>query len=96
MDVEQKVLIVGAGIGGTALGRALAVRGISFELYERAPEVREVGAGIVMQAGAMLALRSLGLERAAAKHDGLCSLRRVKGGNPPCAQLTARRPCLRA
>jgi 2-polyprenyl-6-methoxyphenol hydroxylase-like FAD-dependent oxidoreductase len=62
MQVEHQVLIVGAGIGGTALARALATRGISFELYERAAEVREVGAGIVMQAGAMLALRSVGLD----------------------------------
>ncbi len=64
MNVEQKVLIVGAGIGGAALGRALARRGIAYELYERAPALREVGAGIVMQAGAMRALGSLGLDQA--------------------------------
>jgi 2-polyprenyl-6-methoxyphenol hydroxylase-like FAD-dependent oxidoreductase len=64
MRIEDGVLIVGAGIGGAALARALEQKGIAYELYERAPEIREVGAGIVMQTGAMLALRSLGLEQA--------------------------------
>jgi 2-polyprenyl-6-methoxyphenol hydroxylase-like FAD-dependent oxidoreductase len=63
VHVEPKVLIVGAGIGGAALGRALARRGIAYELFERAPALREVGAGIVMQAGAMRALESLGLDQ---------------------------------
>jgi len=62
MSFNETVLIAGAGIGGLALGDALQRAGIKYEIFERAATMREVGAGILVQAGAMRALRQLGLE----------------------------------
>jgi FAD-dependent urate hydroxylase len=41
-----KVVIVGGGIGGLTAGLALRGAGFEIELYERAPEIRPIGAGI--------------------------------------------------
>jgi 2-polyprenyl-6-methoxyphenol hydroxylase-like FAD-dependent oxidoreductase len=54
-----KVLIAGAGIGGLTLAAALRRAGCQVRVFERAPEFRPLGAGITMQANAMLALRDL-------------------------------------
>lgn len=64
MRLDGKVLIAGAGIGGLTLGCALRRAGIDCEIFEREAELRTVGAGILVQTGAMLALRSLGLDGA--------------------------------
>lgn len=66
MASDDKVLIIGAGIGGLTLARALTRAGIPCELFERSPELRAVGAGITIQTAAMLALRTLGLDEAVA------------------------------
>jgi 2-polyprenyl-6-methoxyphenol hydroxylase-like FAD-dependent oxidoreductase len=58
------ILVAGAGIGGLALARALELAGLEGRLFERAPELAEVGAGITVQTNAMLALRHLGLDEA--------------------------------
>ncbi|MEA2403120.1 MAG: FAD-dependent urate hydroxylase [Thermoleophilaceae bacterium] len=41
-----KVVIVGGGIGGLTAALALRDAGFEFELFERAPEIRPIGAGI--------------------------------------------------
>ncbi|MFP5504267.1 MAG: FAD-dependent monooxygenase [Candidatus Sericytochromatia bacterium] len=61
---EGRVLITGAGVGGLALGCALAQRGIEPVVYERAGALKPVGAGLSMQTNALLALRRLGLAEA--------------------------------
>lgn len=61
---EGRMLIAGAGVGGLTLGCALAQRGIEAEVYERAAELKPVGAGLSMQTNALLALRRLGLSEA--------------------------------
>src|SRR5579862_6419635 len=63
---DGKVLVIGAGIGGLTLARALRRRGIDCEIFEREAELKPVGAGILVQTGAMLALRTLGLDGAIA------------------------------
>ena len=57
-----RVAIIGGGIGGLAAARALCRRGIEVSIYEAAPELREIGAGVALGPNAMKALRSLGLE----------------------------------
>ncbi|MEK5444625.1 MULTISPECIES: FAD-dependent monooxygenase [unclassified Fredinandcohnia] len=64
MKKSLVVGIIGGGIGGVALARALQQRGISFHLFEQATEFREVGAGIQMTPNAVKVLNSLGLENA--------------------------------
>jgi 2-polyprenyl-6-methoxyphenol hydroxylase-like FAD-dependent oxidoreductase len=57
-----RVAIVGGGIGGLTAARALCRRGIEVAIYEAAPELREIGAGVALHPNAMKVLRSLDLE----------------------------------
>jgi len=59
--------IIGGGIGGVAAAVALHRAGIHATVYERAHELREVGAGIMLWPNATRVLKDLGLlERVAA------------------------------
>jgi 2-polyprenyl-6-methoxyphenol hydroxylase-like FAD-dependent oxidoreductase len=60
------VLIVGAGIAGLALARALRQRGLTAEVVERVTEWEPSGAGVYLPANAVRALHELGIEPAAA------------------------------
>lgn len=57
----MKVIVIGGGIGGLTAAIALQRRNIEVEVFERSPELREVGAGISLWPNAMKALRKLGL-----------------------------------
>jgi salicylate hydroxylase len=59
-----RVAIIGGGIGGLTAARALSRRGIEVAVYEAAPELREIGAGVALGPNAMKVLRSLDLEDA--------------------------------
>ncbi len=59
---DKKILIVGAGLGGLAAAACLLKAGFDVEVYEQAPMLAEVGAGIQMSANPMHVLRHLGLE----------------------------------
>jgi 5-methylphenazine-1-carboxylate 1-monooxygenase len=61
---EQDILIVGAGIGGLALGLSLHQAGIPCRIYESAPEIKAVGVGINLLPHATKELARLGLEDA--------------------------------
>jgi 2-polyprenyl-6-methoxyphenol hydroxylase-like FAD-dependent oxidoreductase len=60
----EPILVVGAGIGGLTAAIALRRAGLPVEVYERAPELLEVGAGLTLQPNALLALRAIGMEDA--------------------------------
>ena len=47
---DKKILIVGAGLGGLAAAACLLKAGFDVEVYEQAPMLAEVGAGIQMSA----------------------------------------------
>lgn len=49
-------LVIGAGIGGLTAGIALKRAGLSVDIFERAGEIKEVGAGISIWANALYAL----------------------------------------
>jgi salicylate hydroxylase len=61
---KYKVLIAGAGLGGLAAAPCLMKAGHKVEIYEQAPQLGEVGAGIQISANAMHVMRHLGLEEA--------------------------------
>jgi 2-polyprenyl-6-methoxyphenol hydroxylase-like FAD-dependent oxidoreductase len=57
----MKAMIVGAGIGGLTAAIALRKAGIDATVFERAGEIKEVGAGILLAANAVSALGEIGL-----------------------------------
>lgn len=59
-----RIVIVGAGLGGLAAACALRQRGFEVELYERASQLGEVGAGVQVGPNCFKVLRALGLEDA--------------------------------
>lgn len=59
---SYKILIAGAGLGGLAAASCLTKAGHRVEVYEQAPQIGEIGAGIQISANAMHVLRDLGLE----------------------------------
>ncbi|WP_328988515.1 FAD-dependent monooxygenase [Kribbella sp. NBC_01245] len=59
--VDRNAVIVGAGIGGLAAAIALHRRGWNITVLERAPALREVGAGISLWPNAIRALDLLGV-----------------------------------
>ncbi|MEM8774536.1 MAG: FAD-dependent oxidoreductase [Pseudomonadota bacterium] len=69
------VAVIGAGIGGLASALALAQRGAQVTVYEQAPVISEVGAGIQISPNGFAVLRALGLgdavENAAVRADAV-------------------------
>ena len=65
--MAASVAIVGAGIGGLAAALALLRRGIDVDVYEQAPELRELGAGVQISANGTWVLHALGLKEALEK-----------------------------
>ena len=61
----RQIIVIGAGIGGLASALALQRRGFRVAVYERAPEIREIGAGVVIAPNARRAL----LRRACSADD---------------------------
>src|SRR5260370_14602132 len=60
------VSIIGGGIGGLATASALQRQGIQVTVFERNPELREIGAGLTLWANGVQVLRQLGLADALA------------------------------
>jgi 2-polyprenyl-6-methoxyphenol hydroxylase-like FAD-dependent oxidoreductase len=58
----MRVIVVGGGIGGTTAAIALKRKGIDVEVYERAAELAEVGAGVSLWPNALKALHRLGMK----------------------------------
>ena len=63
----SNVAIVGGGIGGLAAALGLVRRGIDVDVYEQAPELRELGAGVQISANGTHVLHALGLKEALEK-----------------------------
>ena len=83
MSRTTRIAVIGGGIGGLAAARALRGRGFDVRVYEAAPELREIGAGVALGPNAMKAFRALGLEdevRAVAWESDYSVLRSWKSG----------------
>ncbi|MCS6243857.1 MAG: FAD-dependent monooxygenase [Opitutus sp.] len=57
----MRVIVIGSGIAGLSLALALRRVGIEATIYERAPQLTEIGAGISLWANAFRALDCLGV-----------------------------------
>lgn len=58
----MRIAIIGGGIGGLALALGLHQRGLACEVFEQAPQVRELGVGITLLPHAMRELAALGVQ----------------------------------
>jgi salicylate hydroxylase len=61
MTQSRPILIAGCGIGGSAAALALLKQGFDVEVYEQAPALTEVGAGVQISPNGARALDALGV-----------------------------------
>ena len=61
MNAKPTIIIVGAGIGGLTVAIALRQAGFCVKAFERATELKEVGAGIALSPNAIRVLQRLGV-----------------------------------
>ena len=59
--IGRQVTVLGAGVAGLAVARALALRGAAVTVLEQADAIREVGAGLQISPNGAAVLRALGL-----------------------------------
>ncbi|MBV8473417.1 MAG: NAD(P)-binding protein, partial [Hyphomicrobiales bacterium] len=82
--MARRALIAGAGIGGLTAALALARRGFSVEVFERAPALLDFGAGIQLSPNATRILARLdaleGIRAAATEPSAIRLLRGADGG----------------
>jgi len=67
MQTPLHVAIVGGGIGGLFAANALTARGLRVSLYEQAPTLGEIGAGLFLTPNSVRHLQRVGLASATAK-----------------------------
>lgn len=60
-DSKGKIIIAGAGLGGLTAAGCLLMAGYDVEIYEQAPQLGEIGAGIQQSANSMHVMAHLGL-----------------------------------
>lgn len=92
MLIGRQIVIVGAGIAGLALARALAMRGARVCLLEQAGAISEVGAGLQISPNGLAVLHALGLDPGpVSQRSGAVVLRKGTSGAEvarlPMAQL---------
>ncbi|HWL48225.1 MAG TPA: FAD-dependent monooxygenase [Sphingomonadaceae bacterium] len=63
MKNNLRIGIIGGGIGGLTAALALLRQGFDVSVYEQAPELQEVGAGLQISPNGVRVLASLGIER---------------------------------
>jgi salicylate hydroxylase len=61
------VIVVGGGIGGLFAANALAASGLRVRIYEQAPAIGEIGAGVFLTPNSVRHLKRIGLEPAVQK-----------------------------
>jgi salicylate hydroxylase len=60
-DSLLDIIVVGGGIGGLFAAKAMTARGLRVSVYEQAPALGEVGAGVFVTPNSMRHLQRVGL-----------------------------------
>jgi 2-polyprenyl-6-methoxyphenol hydroxylase-like FAD-dependent oxidoreductase len=81
-----RVIIVGGGIGGLAAAAALRRTGVDADVFEQAPQLREVGAGVGLWSNALASLDQIGAGDDIRRSS--VALRTVAGARPDGRTLT--------
>lgn len=61
MTAVRSVLVIGAGLAGTACAIRLAQAGVQVDLIDKQPDVSALGSGITLQGNALRSFRELGI-----------------------------------
>ena len=69
--------IIGAGIGGLTTAIALEQKGIKIRIFERAEQIKPVGAGIILASNAMQVYEKLGLRKIIEENGNPISLMNI-------------------
>lgn len=75
-----EITVLGAGIAGLAVARALALRGADVTVLEQAEAIREVGAGLQISPNGAAILRALGLGAALDRVGGRAAAVELRDG----------------
>src|SRR5215211_6707471 len=68
---RSHIMIVGGGIGGLFAANALIKHGLDVSVYEQAPALGEIGAGVYITPNAVRQLERVGLGAQTAKYGAL-------------------------
>ena len=68
VEKRPNVVIVGGGIGGLFAANALTAQGLKVKVYEQAPSLGEVGAGVFLTPNSVRQLQRVGLGPAVERH----------------------------
>ena len=79
--MSRRAIVIGGGIGGLAAAIGLRQAGFLVEVFERAPELKEVGSGLSLWSNALAALGPAGSAR-----EGPRAGRRGPAGRVPHAR----------
>jgi salicylate hydroxylase len=63
-ETGLKVVVIGGGIGGLFVANALVARGLQVSIYEQAPNLGEVGAGVFLTPNSVRQLQRVSLGQA--------------------------------
>jgi 2-polyprenyl-6-methoxyphenol hydroxylase-like FAD-dependent oxidoreductase len=74
----SKVAVVGGGIGGLTVALALLRRGIDVDIFEQAPELKEVGAGVQISSNGTRVLYALGLHEAVERVSSIPAAKEIR------------------
>ena len=91
----RSITVIGAGIAGLAVARALAMRGSRVTVLEQAPEIREVGAGLQITPNGHRVIEALGLglaEREGQRAEAVELIDGETGGRVLAMDLLRQRP----
>ena len=85
-SIKMKYTIIGAGIGGLTTALAFQQKGIPYQIFEKAPKLNEVGAGIWLAPNALQVLESLGVLEDIKSNGN--SIDRITLGKPDLSPLS--------
>src|SRR4030081_3289254 len=67
VKTRPKVVVIGGGIGGLFAANAMIAQGLAVSVYEQAPNLGEIGAGVFLTPNSVRQLQRVGLGKAIEK-----------------------------